>query len=110
MAAAQPRETVVGLYGDSHIRYVGQADFGQNFRLQTFERARGRDYFISMSDHPSRLSAILRIPANTIINAFLSSYTGNDLIYPNVPLKDIALGYLKIFAHTSELQGGALSL
>ena len=44
MAAAQPLETVVGLYGDSHINYVGQADFGPNIRLQTFEHARGRDF------------------------------------------------------------------
>ena len=102
MAAALPRETVIGMYGDSHIRHVGQTDFGLNFRLQTFERARGPDFFITMADHSSRLSAILEVPANTAIDSFLTSYTGNDLVYPNVPLKNIALGYLEIFTILQE--------
>ena len=56
MAAAQP--LVVTMYGDSHSSpsHLGQCDFGPNIHLLTFERARGRDFFISMADHPSRIS------------------------------------------------------
>ena len=97
MAAAEP-QVLVGLYGDSHVNYLVQADFGTDIRLLTFERARGRDFFITMSDHPTRLSAIFDNPTYSNIVAFLTSYPGNDLIYPSVSVQGIFLGYLNILS------------